>query len=196
MCIRDRVCTSPRVHAECTRPSCEYDVSAFISSGNSFLVLFSMATLVHARRKRVESKTLSNKAVGSSGSDICFAPRERERDRKWGAILSGLRRKNLPTEVVQEAEFARSRHRNCTASLSCVESGTRAEPLRRVCRRWSRNRASPRVPLSAVSSALVFLTCRERATCACCFSPTRERSRVRTSERSGLHFALGPCRMH
>ena len=54
----------------------------------------------------MESKTLSNKAVGSSGSDICFAPRERERDRKWGAILSGLRRKKLPTEVVQEAEIA------------------------------------------------------------------------------------------
>ena len=29
-----------------------------------------------------------------------------ERDRKWGEILSGLRRKNPHSQVVQEAEFA------------------------------------------------------------------------------------------
>ena len=156
---------------------------------------FSTATHLHSDRKRVEGKTLSNKAFASSRSDSCSALRESVSE-SGERSFQDCGEKNPHSQVVQEAEFARSRHRNCTASLSCVESGTRAEPLRRVCRRWSRNRASPRVPLSAVSSALVFLTCRERATCACCFSPTRERSRVRTSERSGLHFASGTCRMH
>ena len=147
---------------------------------------FSTATHLHSERKRVERKTLSNKTPGSWRSDRCSALRE---------SVSGLRRKNPHSQVVQEAEFALVgigialfRSQSQKAAFALNRSGD--------CRRRPSNSDSPRTPLSPVSSGLVFLACRERATSDGCFSPTSERSPVRPSGRSGLHFALATCRMH
>ena len=53
----------------------------------------------------MEEKTLSNKAFSRSRRDRCNALREHV-TKKWGVILSGLRRKKPHSQVVQEAEFA------------------------------------------------------------------------------------------
>ena len=53
----------------------------------------------------MEEKTLSNKAFSRSRRDRCNALREHV-TKKWGVILSGLRRKKPHLQVVQEAEFA------------------------------------------------------------------------------------------
>ena len=142
----------------------------------------------------MEAKTLSNKTPGSSRSDSCSALRESVSE-SVERSFQDCGEKNPHSQVVQEAEFAvvgigiallRSHAQKAAFALN--RSGD--------CRRRPRNRDSPRTPLSAVSSGLVFLACRERATSAGCFSPTSERAPVRTSERSGLHFALATCRMH
>ena len=158
------------------------------------LVRFSTATHLHSDRKRVEGKTLSNQAFASSRSDSCSAFRESVSE-SGERSFQGCAEKTPHSQVVQEAEFALVGI-GIALLRSRAESGIRAEPLRRLYRSWPRNRVSPQTPLSAVSSGLVFLACRERATSAGCFSPTSERAPVRASERSGLHFALATCRMH
>ena len=67
-------------------------------------VRFSTATHLHSERKRVEGKTFSNKTPASSRStDVVLSGRAFQKE---GEILSGFRKKDTHSQVLQEAEFA------------------------------------------------------------------------------------------
>ena len=78
----------------------------------------------------MEGKSLSNKAPGNWRSDRCCALRESVTESGERSFLDGGE-KNPRSEVVQQAEFAPSRLRNSTPSLSGLESGIRDVALHR-----------------------------------------------------------------
>ena len=69
------------------------------------LVWISTATHLHSERKRVEGRTLSNKAFASSRSDSCSALRESVSE-SGERSFQDCGEKTPHSQVVQDAEFA------------------------------------------------------------------------------------------
>ena len=134
----------------------------------------------------MEGKALSNKAFSSLRSDSCSSLRERVSE-SWERPFQDCGEKKPHSQGVQDAEFA-------VVGIGIALLRSHAQKAAFVLNR-SGDYAFAGREIAFISERAEYTTSTSEYYVSA-FPPTSDRSPVRPSERSGLHFALATCRMH